>query len=169
MGLSFKKIFYIMELRHSRRAFVNRAYSLDRKASIANSYAPSDTSEGFCCIWTFRFGRCSLVKDFTILLSFYFAVEWAKIVGYRSTESSLRKACLVRVRHNVAHQTSATALDFARCRHGKMFALSSDVPLHLFFKVLPLSPLWVQTADKMLPLLLNRIDCHITLCKPKAR
>ena len=51
----------------------------------------------------------------------------------------------------------------------KMFALSSVVPLHLIFKVLPLSPLCVLTAEKMLPLLLNRIDCHITLCKPKAR
>ena len=39
------------------------------------------------------------------------------LVGYRSTESSLRKACLVRVRHNVAHRTSATALGFGRCRH----------------------------------------------------
>ena len=47
----------------------------------------------------------------------------------------------VSVRRNVAYRTLATALDFARCRHGKMFALSSVVSLHLFFKVLPLSPL----------------------------
>ena len=63
----------------------------------------------------------------------------------------------------------------------------------VFSQELPLSPLWVWTAEtwrsqwmqcractsiaerqgkgeaKMLPLLLNRIDCHITLCKPKAR
>ena len=72
-----------------------------------------------------------------------FLLRWSepKVVGYRATLSSLRKACLVRVRHCVAHRTSATALDFARCRHGKMFALSSDVPLLLIFKVLPLSPL----------------------------
>ena len=31
-------------------------------------------------------------------------------MGCRSTESSLRKACLVRVRHCVAHRTLATAL-----------------------------------------------------------
>lgn len=29
----------MMELRQRRRAFVNRAYGLDRKASIANSYS----------------------------------------------------------------------------------------------------------------------------------
>ena len=47
----------------------------------------------------------------------------------------------VSVRRNVAHRTLATALGFGRCRHGNVFALSSDVPLHLIFKVLPLSPL----------------------------
>ena len=72
------------------------------------------------------------------LRGFSFAVMRAKIVGYRSTESSLRKACLVRVRHCVAHRTLATALGLARCRHGKMFALSSAVTLHLIFKVLPI-------------------------------
>lgn len=89
----------------------------------------------------FCFGRCLQVMDFTIILSFSFAVEELFSKGYRSTGSSLRKACLVRVRHNVAHRTLATALGFARCRIGKMFALSSDVTLHLLFKVLPLSPL----------------------------
>ena len=73
--------------------------------------------------------------------AFSFAVERAKIAGCRSSESSLRKACLVRVRHCVAHRTLATALGFRTLWQGKMFALSSDVPLHLFFKVLPLSPL----------------------------
>ena len=72
--------------------------------------------------------------------SIYESVKRAKVVGSRLTDH-FAEACLVRVRHNVAHRTSATALGFARCRHGKMFALSSAVPLHLIFKVLPLSPL----------------------------
>ena len=56
-------------------------------------------------------------------------------MGYRTTESSLRKACLVSVRRNYAHRTLATALGLARCGHGNVYALSSAVPLHLFFKV----------------------------------
>ena len=47
-----------MELRHRRHAFVNRASDLNHTASIANSFDPLDTSEGSCCIWTFRFGQC---------------------------------------------------------------------------------------------------------------
>lgn len=43
----------LRELRHHRHAFVNRASDLDNTASIANSFDPSDSSEGFCCIWTF--------------------------------------------------------------------------------------------------------------------
>ena len=82
---------------------------------------------------------CAVVSGYRLAVSV--AVEEQFSMGYRSTESSLRKACLVRVRYCVAHRTLATALGFARCRHGKMFALSSDVPLHLIFKVLPLSPL----------------------------
>ena len=31
----------------------------------------------------------------------------------------------VSVRHNVAHRTLAAELDFARCRHGNVFTLSS--------------------------------------------
>ena len=92
----------LVELRLRRRAMAvnRRALGLAPFGlSIPNSYNPSDTSEGFCCIWTFRFERCLQVMDLTILLSFSFAVEWAKIAGYRSTESSLRKTCLVRVRH----------------------------------------------------------------------
>ena len=153
-----------MKIRRSRRAIVNGAWNLRHSASIPNA-SPRRYLRGFS-----------------------FAVEWAKIVGCRSTESSLRKACLVRVRHNAAHRTLVAALGFGRCRHGKMFALSPDVPLHLIFKVLPLSLLWVLTAEtwrpqwmqcractsiaerqgkgeaKMLPLLLNRIDCHIYHC-----
>ena len=39
---------------------MNRALGFERKASIANSYNPSEESEGFCCVWTFQFGRCWL-------------------------------------------------------------------------------------------------------------
>ena len=137
----------------------------------------------------FCFGRCLQVMDFTILLSFSFTVEWAKILGYRSTESSLRKACLVRVRHCVANRTLVAA-NFSVFIVGTERFLLSRLPYHCtwFFKVLPLSPLWVWTAKtwrpqwmqcractsiaerqvkgeaKMLPLLLNRIDCHIYHC-----
>lgn len=57
-----------MELRHRRRAFVNRASGLDHTASIANSNDPSDTSEGFCCIWTFASGD---IRRIRILPFFY--------------------------------------------------------------------------------------------------
>ncbi len=54
----------LRELRHHRHAFVNRASDLDNTASIANSFDPSDSSGGGLLYMDFRFGRCSLVKDF---------------------------------------------------------------------------------------------------------
>ena len=163
----------LVELRLRRRAMAvnRRAWGLAPFGlSIPNSYNPSDTSEGFCCIWTFRFERCLQVMDLTILLSFSFAVEWAKIAGYRSTESSLRKACLVRVRHCVAHRTLATALDFARCRHGKMFALSS-VCWFSFLKIkycCPIKLFWTGRKNQVWHLL-QESAFWVTLLLPQTK
>ena len=109
-------------------------------------------------------------KGFTVLLSFSFAVEWAKIAGYRSTESSLRKACLVRVRHCVAHRTLATALDFARCRHGKMFALSS-VCWFSFLKIkycCPIKLFWTGRKNQVWHLL-QESAFWVTLLLPQTK
>ena len=58
--------------RQAKLATAHQAQGLDQKASIPNA----------------------LPRRY--LRGFSFAVMRAKIVGYRSTESSLRKACLVR-------------------------------------------------------------------------
>ena len=104
------------------------------------------------------------------LRGFLFAEEWAKVVGYCSTESSLRKACLVRVRHCVAHRTLATALGLARCRHGNMFALSS-VCWFSFLKIkycCPIKLFWTGRKNQVWHLL-QESAFWVTLLLPQTK
>ena len=99
----------------------------------------------------------------------------------------------VSVRRNVAHRTSATALGFGRCRHCKDVCSLVCRTTALYLRCCSflrsesklrrldahsecnavLARALLNAKERAKPnirsLSLNRIDCHITLCKPKAR